>query len=93
MKRKAEILLPKFNMMARMKFDPYKGLSKHSQGRKDPVKAIKVPYKASLGFKPFLKHQFKKNEKKKVGYKTTLHFVSTFEISESCNTLPTIPPA
>lgn len=30
LKRKAEILLPKFNMMAKMKFDPNKGLGKYS---------------------------------------------------------------
>ncbi len=69
LKRKAEILPPKFNMMAKMKFDPNKGLGKHSQGRKNPIKAIRVPYKAGLGFKPLLKHQFKKNKKKKAGHK------------------------
>lgn len=75
MKKKVEILLPKFNMMAKMKFNPDKGLDKHSQGRKNPIKAIKVPYKAGLGFKPLLKHQLKKNKKKKASYKTTLNFV------------------
>lgn len=56
LKRNDEILPPKFNMMARMKFDPNKGLGKNSQGRENPVRAIRVPYKVGLGFKPLLKH-------------------------------------
>lgn len=80
LKRKAEILTPKFNMMDRMKFDPNKRLGKHSQGRKNFVKAIRVPYNEGLGFKPLIKHQFKKNRKKKVGRKTTQHFVSASEL-------------
>lgn len=75
LKRKAEILPPKFNMMAKMKFDPNKGLGKHSQGRKTPVKAIKVPYKAGLGFKPLIKHLFRRNMKKRADHKATQHFV------------------
>lgn len=93
LKRKAKILPPKFNMMAKIKFDPNKGLGKHSQGRKNPIKAIRVPYKANLGFKPLLKHQFKNKKKKKVGHKATQHLVSTSALSKTCNTLPTKPSA
>lgn len=89
--RKAEILSPKFNMMDKMKFDPNKGLGKHSQGRKNPVKAIRVSYKAGLGFKPLIKHQFKKNKKKKVSHKTAPHFTSASELSKTYTTLPTKP--
>lgn len=70
MKRKAEILPPRFCMMAKMKFDPDKGLGKFSQDRKNPIKAIRVSHKAGLGFKPLIKHQFKRN-KKKVSHKAT----------------------
>lgn len=56
LKRKAEILPLKFNMMDKMKFDLNKGLGKHSQGRKNPIKSIRVSYKVDLGFKPLLKH-------------------------------------
>lgn len=69
LERKSEILPPKFHMMAKMKFDPNKGLGKFSQGRKNLIKAIRVSYKASLGFKSLIKHQFKKNKKKKVSRK------------------------
>lgn len=93
MKRKVEILPPKFNTMARMKFDPDKGVGKHSQGRKNLIKAIRVPYMAGLGFRPLLRHQLKKNKKRKAGHKTALHFVSASELSNSSNTLPTIPQA
>lgn len=93
MKRNAEILPPKFNMMAQMKFDPDKGLGKHSQGRKNPIKAIRVSFKAGLGFKSLLKHQFRKNKKRKVNYKAALRFVSASKLSEPSNTLLTIPPA
>lgn len=65
LKRKAEILPSKFNMMARMKFNSNKGLGKHFQGRKNPIKAIIVHYKAGLGFKPLLKHRFKRNKRRK----------------------------
>lgn len=82
LKRKAEILPPKYHMMAKMKFDPNKGLGIHSQGRTNPVKAIRVPYKVGLGFK----HQFKKNKNKKAGRKTAQYFVS--ELSKTCTTLP-----
>lgn len=71
LKRKAEILSPKFHMMVKRKFDPNKGLGKHSQGRKNPVKAIRVPYKVGLVFKPLIKHQFKKDKKKKASRKAT----------------------
>lgn len=73
---KAEILPPKFNMIARMKFDPNKGLDKYSQGRRNPIKAVRVPQKAGLGFKALLKHQFKKNKKRRVNFKAALRFVS-----------------
>lgn len=57
LKRKAKILPPMFHMMAKMKFDPNKGLGKYSQGRKNPIKAVRVPYKvAGLGYKPLIKH-------------------------------------
>lgn len=56
LKRMAEILLSKFHMMAKMKFNPNKGLGNFSQGRKNPIKAIKVLYKAGLRFKPLIKH-------------------------------------
>lgn len=76
-------------MMAKMKFDPNKGLGKHSQGRENLVKAIRVPYKEGLGFKPLLKHQFKKNKKKRFGHKIALHFTSASKLSKTYNTLPT----
>lgn len=75
-----------------MKFDPNKGLGKYSQGRKNPIKAIKVPYKGGLGFKPLLKHQFKKNKKRKVSRKSALHFVLASKLYESYNTQPTKLP-
>lgn len=75
LKRKVEILPPKFNMIAKIKFHPNKGLGKHSQERKNPVKAIRVPSKAGLGSKPLIKYQLKKNKKMKVGLKTAQHFV------------------
>lgn len=78
-------------MMAKMKFDPYKGLGKFSQGRKNPIKAIRVPHKAGLGFKPLMKHQFKKNKKKKINHKAAQHFASSSELLETCITLPTEP--
>jgi len=93
LKRMAEILPPKFYKMAKMKFDLNKGLSKFSQGRKKSVKAIRVSYKACLGFKPLIKHQFKKNKKKKACHKVTHHFVPTIGIPKICTTLPTEPPA
>lgn len=89
LKRKVEILPPKFNMMTKIKFNLNKGLGKHSQGRKNPIKAIRVPYKAGLGFKPLLKLQFKKNKKKKACHKTTLHFISASKLFKTCNTLST----
>lgn len=65
LKRKAEVLPPKFPMMAKMTFNPNKGLGKYSQGRKNLVKAIKVPYKAGLGFKLLLNNHIKWGRKKK----------------------------
>lgn len=93
LKRKVEILPPKFNMMVKMKLDLNKGLRKHSQRKKNPIKAIRVLYKTDLVFKPLIKHQFKKNNKKKADCKTTQHFVSTSEPFKTCITLPTKPPA
>ena len=75
LKKKEEILPPKFNMMARMKFDLDKGLSKYSQGRRNPIKAVRVPHKVGLGFKALLKQQCKKNKKRRVNYKAILRFV------------------
>lgn len=45
---KAEALPPKFYMMAKMKFNLNRGLGKFSQGRKDLIKAIRLPHKAGL---------------------------------------------
>lgn len=90
LKRKAKTLPPKFNMMAWMKFDLNKSLGKHSQGRKKPIKAVKVLHKAGLGFKALLKHQFKKNKKRKVNYKVSSLFVSASWLSKSSDTLPTL---
>lgn len=45
LKRKAEILPPKFKMMAKMRFNLNICLGKYSQGRKNPIKAIRVSYK------------------------------------------------
>lgn len=58
-------------MMDKMKFHPNKGLGKYSQGRKTPIKAIRMPYKASLGFKQLIKHLLKKNKKRRADHKAT----------------------
>lgn len=93
MKRKAKILPPKFKMMARMKFDLDKGLGKYSQGRRNPIKAVRVLHKVGLGFKTLLKQQCKKNKKMRVNYKVALRFISTSRLPKHNNTLPTISPA
>jgi len=59
-----------------MKFDPDKGLGKYSQGRRNPIKAVRVPHKVGLGFKTLIKQQCKKNKKRRVNYKAALHFIS-----------------
>lgn len=93
LKRKAEALPPKFCMMAKMKFKPDRGLGKFSQGRKDPIKAIRVPHKTSLGFKPSLKHQAKWSRKKKwAGLKASKRFISISKLAASpLRTYITVP--
>lgn len=43
-------LAPKFRMMARMGFDPRKGLGKRQQGRKTPVKGISSTPRFGIGY-------------------------------------------
>lgn len=79
--------------MVKMRFNPNKDLGKYSQGRKNPIKVIRVPYKADLGFKPLIKHLLKKNRKKKTAGKTVQHFVSASKLFKTYNTLPNNSPA
>lgn len=79
-----------------MKFNLDRGLGKFSQGRKDPIKAIRVPHKTGLGFKPSLKHQIKWSRKKKwAGLKASRRSVSISKLPTSpprtCITLPNEP--